>query len=175
MKAIFLDRDGTIIVEPPNERLTYVGDIAFFPETMPALKLLQEHGFSLIMVTNQAGVGEGLITLEEFQNLEDELQRNLAEAGITFTKVFVCPHAASQDCDCRKPKPKLILDAAKEFGVDLVNSFMVGDNLSDIEAGINAGTKTILVKTGIRDIEATQATFTAKDLLEAAEYVVSHS
>lgn len=164
-----------MIVEPPAERLTSLDGLRFFDDTMAALRLLQDNGFALIMVTNQAGVGEGLITLEQFYELEAGVEAELSKSGITFEKVFVCPHAANDDCDCRKPKPKLILDAAQAFDVDLASSFMVGDNLSDIEAGINAGTKTILVETGVHDVTAPQATFIAKHLLEAAQYIVEHS
>lgn len=175
MKAVFLDRDGTIIVEPPRERLTWVHDIKLFPETVPALKLLIDNGFALIEITNQAAIGEGLITPEQFWDMEiGGLEAELAKEGIRITKTYVCPHVPSDNCACRKPKPKMILDAAEEFKVNLADTFMVGDNISDVGAGINAGAKTILVKTAMHNIEAPDATFTAANLLEAAQYIVEH-
>jgi histidinol-phosphate phosphatase family protein len=82
-----------------------------------------------------------------------------------------CPHAENDDCECRKPKPKLLLDAAKEFGIDLLESWMIGDRASDVMTGVNAGVKTILVKTGVPTVESDKATFTAPSLLEAVQYI----
>jgi D-glycero-D-manno-heptose 1,7-bisphosphate phosphatase len=176
MKAVFVDRDGTMIVEPPNERLTWIHDIKLFPDTIEALKLLQDNGFAIIEVTNQAGIGEGLITIEKFWDMEiGGVEKMLAEGGVKITKTFVCPHTAADNCECRKPKPKMLLDAAKEFNIDLASSFMIGDRLGDIGAGQNAGAKTILVKTGAVPVEAPDATYTAENLLEAAHYVVENS
>lgn len=175
MKAVFVDRDGTMIVEPPDERIKWVQDIQLFPDTIAALKLLQDNGFLIIEITNQAGIGEGLISLERFWQLEiGGFEAMLAKSGVAITKTFVCPHKADDGCDCRKPKPKMLLDAADQFDIDLSKSFMIGDNLSDVEAGRAAGAQTILVKTGLHDVEAPYATFTAVNLLEAARYVVDH-
>lgn len=176
MKAVFLDRDGTMIVEPPHERLVWEHDIKLFPDTIQALKLLQGNGFALIEVTNQAGIGEGLITLEKFWELEvGGVETELAKGDVKLAKTYVCPHAATDNCVCRKPKPHLLQKAAEELGIDLRSSFMIGDRPTDIEAGINAGTKTILVKTASLPVEAPQATYTAANLLDAARYVVEHS
>ena len=176
MKAVFLDRDGTMIVEPPHERLVWEHDIKLFPDTIKALKLLQDKGFALIEVTNQAGIGEGLISLEKFWELEvGGVEAELAKGGVKITKTYVCPHLPADNCVCRKPKPYMLQKAAEELGINLDSSFMIGDRPTDIEAGINAGTKTILVKTAAAPVEAPQATYTAKNLLEAARYVVDHS
>ncbi|HVV66594.1 MAG TPA: HAD family hydrolase [Candidatus Saccharimonadales bacterium] len=174
MKAVFLDRDGTIIVEPPRKRLTRAEDISLFPDTIEALKVLQDAGFALVVVTNQSGISEGLVDFKQFTALEKAVEAKLSAGGVPIRKVYVCPHRAADACECRKPKPKLLLDAAKELDIDLPAAFMVGDRQSDIQAGINAGTKTILVKTGEETVTVPEATYTATDLLDAARYIVAH-
>ncbi len=174
MKVVFLDRDGTLIVEPPHERLVFEKDAKLFPDAIDALTLLAKNNIPVIMVTNQAGIAEGVLTTENFLELNDDIIEMIKASGVSFLKTYYCPHGRSAGCECRKPKPKMILDAANEFNVDLSNSYMVGDNLRDIEAGINAGTKTVLVKTGIRDVVSDDATYTADNLLEAAKYIVAH-
>lgn len=174
MKVVFLDRDGTLIVEPPHERLVFEKDEKLFPDSIEALALLAKHDIPVIMVTNQAGIAEGILTVENFLELNNDIIEMIKPSGVKFLKTYYCPHGRDDGCDCRKPKPKMILDAAAEFNADLSTSYMIGDNLRDIEAGINAGTKTILVKTGIRDVVSEDATYTANNLLEAAKYVVEH-
>ncbi|HEX4774767.1 MAG TPA: HAD family hydrolase [Candidatus Saccharimonadales bacterium] len=174
MKAVFLDRDGTVIQEPPAERLRWIHDLRLFPDTIPALKLLQDSGYLLIIVTNQAGIGEGLITVEDFDRMEVQgLEALLAGNDIHIAKSYFCPHVPEDNCECRKPKPKMLLDAAREFDVDLAESYIIGDKQKDVEAGRRAGAKTILVDTGLRHVEKTAADFRAKDLLEAARYIVA--
>ncbi len=174
MKAVLLDRDGTIIVEPPGERLVSQEDTKLFPDTLEALGLLANLGFAAILVTNQAGIAEGLITEEEFHKLNDGVIEMLKPSGINILKTYLCPHGPTDECVCRKPKPTMILEAAKEFDINLAESYMVGDRLSDIEAGFSAGTKTVLVKTGNAVVQSGYATFTAANLLEAARYIVNH-
>jgi histidinol-phosphate phosphatase family protein len=174
MKAVFLDRDGTVILDPPDFRVDSIDEIELFSDSIDALKLLADNGFSIIFITNQAGIGEGRFSHEEFQVIQAKVLELLKPSGANFLETFVCPHVAADDCECRKPKPKLILDAAQKYDIDLASSFMVGDRLTDIITGVNAGTKTILVKTGLEPVETDQATFTAKNLLEAAQYIVTH-
>src|SRR5437868_1417020 len=175
MRAVFLDRDGTVIQEPPNERLEWIHDLKLAPDAIEALKLLSEKGYGLFIVTNQAGIGEGLITLEEFDRLEVQgLEALLAGNDVRIIKSYFCPHREKDNCDCRKPKPKLLLDAEAEFDIDMAHSWMIGDRERDIEAGRNAGTKTILVDTGVHLVENTKADFRARDLLEAARYIAEH-
>jgi histidinol-phosphate phosphatase family protein len=173
MKAVFLDRDGTIIVEPPGERLIRKEDTKLFPDTLEALKLLADNGFTVIIISNQAGIAEGLITLEDFERLNDDLIAMLVPSGVQIAETFICPHESADNCDCRKPKPKMILDAAAKYSIDLEKSFMVGDRRSDVQAGLNAGTKTILVETAATPQEAPEATYTAPNLLAAVQYVVN--
>ena len=147
MKAVFLDRDGTVIVDPLDERVDTEAKITLFPDSIEALKYLADHDFGVIFITNQAGISEGRISLEDFDRINGKVLEMLAESDVKVLKTFVCPHGPTDNCVCRKPQPKMILDAAQEFNINLADTYMVGDRMSDITAGSNAGTKTILVKT----------------------------
>lgn len=174
MKAVFLDRDGTLIVDPPDLRVDRISKIHLFPDAFKAMKRLAQTDYSVVLVTNQAGIAEGRLTAEDFERLNGIVLELLKPTGIKILKTYFCPHAPEDNCECRKPKPKMLLDAAKEFDIDLKNSYSVGDRLSDIQAGLNAGTKTILVKTGNTAVTSEKATYTAADLLDAVEYIAAH-
>ncbi|BCD62727.1 D-glycero-D-manno-heptose 1,7-bisphosphate phosphatase [Nitratiruptor sp. YY08-26] len=136
-RALFLDRDGVI-----NEDTGYVGKIEnfhFIDGVFEALKKAQKRGFLLIVITNQSGIGRGYYTLQDFQELSNYMVEELRKRGIEITDIFFCPHAPEENCSCRKPKPAMILEAAKKHNIDLQRSFMVGDKQSDIEAARNAG------------------------------------
>jgi len=174
-KAVFLDRDGTINAGIPfHERVDSVAKVLLLPNTMDALKKLAVMDYLIFFVTNQAGIAEGLITLEDFDLINDEVLRQIAPSGVKVQKTCLCPHGESATCECRKPKPKLLQDAAHEFGIDLKESWMIGDRPSDVMTGVNAGTHTILVLTGAPDATAPQATFTAPSLLEAVDYIATY-
>lgn len=176
MNIVFLDRDGTIIKDPLDERVDREDKIELFSDSIEALKYFADNDFAIIIITNQAGISEGRIDEESFNRIHTKVLEMLAPSGIKILKTFMCPHDPNDGCDCRKPKPKMLLDAAKEFNVDLSSVYMVGDNISDIDAGINAGTKTILVETATnKKVVAEQATYTAPTLLDAVKYVVSHT
>jgi histidinol-phosphate phosphatase family protein len=171
-KVVLLDRDGTVIVDPPDERVTSEDKIRLFPDTLSALKKLADAGFSAVLITNQAGIGEGLITQADFERVNAEIVRQLEQSGIKILNTYVCPHGPDEGCECRKPKPKMLLDAAREFEFDLSKSFMLGDHRSDILAGKAAGAKTILVRTANNQDEAPEADFQADSLTEAVEHII---
>ncbi|MDP3965548.1 MAG: HAD family hydrolase [bacterium] len=175
MRAVFLDRDGTIIVDPPDERVDKAEKIKLFPDSIEALRKLATLDYAVILVTNQAGISEGLINEEEFWKLHTIVLEKLAPSGITILKTYICacPHG-HDNCGCRKPKPTMLLQASKELNIDLEDSWMVGDRQSDILAGVNAGTKTILVKTANVPVESKEATYTASNLLDAVQYISTH-
>lgn len=174
MKAVFLDRDGTVIVDPPDLRVDSVEEIELFPDTLEALTELAKLDYGVFIVSNQAGLGEGRITQEEFAQIEDKMLEMIQPSGIKILKVYICPHRVSDNCVCRKPKPTMILQAAKEFDIDLANSYTVGNKQSDVMAGVNAGTKTILVQTDNPPPSSNEATYTAANLLEAVRYIATH-
>lgn len=176
MKAIFLDRDGTINIGTPTyERVDSLSKVELLPNSRAALSLLAKMDYAVFIATNQAGLAEGLITREHFDQINNKVLELIAPSGIKIIKTLVCPHAENDHCDCRKPKPKLLLDAAKEYDIDLSSSWMIGDRPSDVMTGVNAGTKTILVKTGVPTVSSDQATITVPSLLEAVEYIAKQT
>ncbi len=146
-RAVFLDRDGVI-----NEDRCYihrVEDFVVVPGVGPALRRLQAAGFLLFIVTNQSGIGRGYYTVEDMHRVHAHLEALLARAGVTLSKIYFAPEAPEQPSRGRKPSPQYLFDARDEFGVDLGESFMVGDKLIDLECGWNAGVKqSLLVRTG---------------------------
>ena len=171
MKAVFLDRDGTVIFDPQDERVDRVEKIELFPDTIDALRTLSALDFGIFIITNQAGISEGRIDEKEFWKINDVVLEKLAPSGIRILRTYMCPHGPNDNCDCRKPKPRMLLEAAREFSIDLGNSWMIGDRESDILAGKNAGTRTILVKTANVPVESKEATYTAGTLLDAVRYI----
>ncbi len=146
--AIFIDRDGVII----ENRDLYVrtwDDVQLIPQALHALCKPGLNGYKIIIVTNQAGIGKGLIDPAVAEEINHQLIFIIAEAGRTIDGIYVCPHTNEDGCDCRKPKPGLLLRAARDHNIDLSRSVMIGDALTDMQAGQSAGVATrILVRTG---------------------------
>ena len=146
-RAVFLDRDGVLIEE--RNYLHRVEDVAFLPGVAAALKRLSDAGFKLFIVSNQSGVGRGYFTLADVERVNEHLRRELARAGARLEKIYIASEAPDQPSRGRKPSPQFLFDARDEFGVDLAQSFMIGDKLIDLECGWNASVKkSILVRTG---------------------------
>jgi len=144
-RAVFLDRDGTIIEE--RNYLSRPEEVVVFPGTRTALRRLQDGGFKLFIVSNQSGVGRGYFTLTDVERVND---RMLAELdGAKIERIYVAPEAPDVPSRGRKPSPQFLFDARDEFGVDLAGSYMIGDKLIDLECGWNAGvSRCLLVRTG---------------------------
>lgn len=165
-RAIFLDRDGVINVD--RGYVCRPEDFVFFPGALEALLDFQKKGYLLIIVTNQSGIGRGYYTLGDFEHLMEWMKKKLSAHGIFLHAIYFCPHHPSQECDCRKPKPGMILRAAKDFGIDLKNSWMIGDKPSDIKAGLAAGVgHTIL----IGDIDNDLAEYKAQSLFDTIKII----
>lgn len=135
-KAIFLDRDGIINVD--KAYVSKIEDFDFCEGIFEVLKHFQSLGYLLIIVTNQSGIGRGYYTQEDFDILTAWILAELKKEEIEIQAVYHCPHAPEDSCDCRKPNSKMLQDAIKEFDINVKNSWMIGDKLSDIEAGKNA-------------------------------------
>lgn len=136
-KAAFLDRDGVINVDRG-----YVGKIEDFSwcyGVFEGLLRLKELGFELVIITNQSGIARGYYSEADFDSLTKWMLTGLEKQGISVLKVYHCPHAPELGCECRKPKPGMILKAASELEIDLKNSILIGDKDSDIAAGLSAG------------------------------------
>jgi len=140
-KALFLDRDGVINIE--KNYLYKIDDFEFIDGIFELCKHFQELGYLIFVVTNQSGIARKYYSEDDFLKLTEWMLTAFKENGIDITKVYFCPHhpEISGECHCRKPNPGMILDAAKEFDIDLSQSLLVGDKERDIEAGLNAGIK----------------------------------
>jgi D-glycero-D-manno-heptose 1,7-bisphosphate phosphatase len=151
IKAAFLDRDGVINID--KGYVYKIEDFEFKDGIFELLKLLQSIGFTLFVITNQSGIARGYYTLEDFKKLTGHMLDELKKRGIEIKEVAFCPHHPNDKCNCRKPKPGMILDLAKKYNIDLKNSILIGDKLSDIEAGKNAEiAKAYLVENSLFDI-----------------------
>ena len=145
--AVFLDRDGTLNVE--RHYLHDPEALEIFPGTGSALKRLMDGGYVLFIVTNQSGIGRGYYQEEDMHAVNDRMTEMLAVDGVRFEKIYFAPESPEAVSPGRKPNPKFLNDSALEFGVDLSQSFMVGDKTADLQCGWNAGVKkSILVRTG---------------------------
>jgi D-glycero-D-manno-heptose 1,7-bisphosphate phosphatase len=146
--AIFIDRDGVIIENRENYVRSWA-DVEILPGTVEALRLASSSKFKIVIVTNQSGIGKGLIPPEIARQINRRLLKIIANGGGRIDGVYVCPHTPDDHCACRKPKPGLLLTAAKALAIDISQSFMIGDALTDIQAGQQAGVAaSILVLTG---------------------------
>ncbi len=143
--AIFLDRDGTIIED--RGHLRSPSEVVFFPETVPALKRLQEH-FRLFVVTHQRGIADGIVSASDVARVNAHVVAELRRHGVAITEVYCCPHRREDGCDCIKPKPYHLQYAARNYGLDLPRSFVVGDHPHDVVLADNAGAYGVYVRTG---------------------------
>lgn len=152
-KVIFLDRDGTINIE--KDYLHKIEDFEFEPGSLEALKIFNQLGYEVIVVTNQSGIARGYYSEEDLIKLNKFMVEKIKEAGGNVLECYFCPHHPEKgigdykkDCQCRKPNPGMLNEAMKKYHISKEESYMVGDKVSDIEAGERAGVKPILVKTG---------------------------
>ncbi|MDP8242525.1 MAG: HAD family hydrolase [Candidatus Hinthialibacter antarcticus] len=140
--TLFLDRDGTLITDvgyPKSPDL-----VEPVPGAVEAMQTLAKMGYQLIVISNQSGVGRGIISPEEAKSVHDRFIELFKEQGIEFQDVYYCPHAPEEDCECRKPSPYMLYQADQDHGVDFSKSYMVGDRLGDVQTGKNAGCRAIL-------------------------------
>lgn len=146
--AIILDRDG-VIIENRDDYVCSWADVEVYPQALRALAEANRSAFKIVIVTNQAGVGKGIIPLETATEINQRLVQAIENAGGRVDGLYMCPHTPQDDCECRKPRPGMILQAERELSLDLSRSWMIGDALSDLQAGRAAGVgQLILVKTG---------------------------
>jgi len=171
-RAVFLDRDGVLNRAVIRDGLPFpprsVQDLEVLPGVPEALALLKEAGFRLVVITNQPDVARGTQTRDEVEAINSELRRVLP-----LDAVKVCYHDDADHCDCRKPAPGMILEAAAEMDVDLSRSYTVGDRWRDIEAGARAGTTTILVQNDYPEKRPGSPAASVKSLREAAAWIMA--
>ncbi len=178
-KMIFLDRDGTITNS--GDHIYKIKDLKFVSKVIEGLRKLQKEGYKFIVITNQAGIGRGLYSEKDYFTFRNEVHKQLKEQGIIITAEYFCPHHPEKgigeyriDCNCRKPKTGLLEQAAKDFNLNLKECWVVGDQIWDVDAGKNAGCRTIHVLTGEKREPISYADFVAKDLIEAADYILNN-
>ena len=172
-RAVFLDRDGVInkLIKTDNWFTSpyILEDFQILPGVLEAMRLLKGAGFFCVVVTNQPDIARGKFTHQDLRKIHDFMQQTL-----DLDAVYYCPHDNVDNCECRKPKPGMVLRAAEEMKIDLSQSFIVGDRWRDIDVGPAVGCKTVLINTIATEMEKKniRADFGARDLLEAAKWIV---
>jgi imidazoleglycerol-phosphate dehydratase/histidinol-phosphatase len=144
--VLFVDRDGTLIEEPPDEQVDSIEKIRFMPDVFAAMRQARKLGFKLAMVTNQDGLGSPSFPQAAFDVPHQFMMDAFSSQGVEFDAVFVCPHRKSDSCDCRKPKTKLVADYVHQQDVDLAASVMIGDRDTDLEFASNLGVRGLRVR-----------------------------
>ena len=172
-KAIFIDKDGTLIEDVPYN--VDPARVRFEKYSFQSLSTLQQQGFYLIIISNQPGISLGYFNGEDLKKLEQKLKELLLDKDIRLDGFYYCPHSPEDSCNCRKPKPGLIFKAAKDMEIDLSQSWMIGDILNDVEAGRRSQCKTILIDNGNETEWITNdhrvPDFVAKNFIEAANFI----
>lgn len=168
-KAVFLDRDGVINRKlPENQYVRNHEEFEILPGVRTAMSILSQLGYLLVIVTNQRGIARGLMDETELAKVHEYMKRRLLERGVLLDGVYYCPHDKDEGCRCRKPRPGMILDASRHLGIDLDQSFMVGDSDSDMLAAKNAGVRGVRISLATDD----DAYMTFPSLLEFARYLL---
>lgn len=179
MKTVFLDRDGVINENLDNDYVRRWDEFRFIPKSIEAIKILTDAGWDIMVISNQAGVGKGLMSLQALEEINARMIGEIESCGGKIKAVYYCPHKSDAGCECRKPKPGMLLRAAREHGIELPKAYLIGDKITDIQAGAQVGCVTILVKTGkgeenleSRDQWPVSPDFIAADLFEAVQLLL---
>lgn len=174
-KIIFLDRDGTIIIDK-----VYLNDpnqIEYLDGVFTGLKILRDMGFKFIVVTNQSGIPRGKVTIENLDKIHQKIRHDFSIHGIDFLNFYYAPYMTNSEHPARKPNMGMLLYAHKDFGIDFESSWMIGDRMTDVEAGHRAGCKSILIE-GIdtpANFKYSPPEFIAKNLFESAQFIKNNS
>lgn len=177
--AIFLDRDGTLIVE--RNYLSDPGQVEILPTVAESLVRLADAGYLLVIITNQSGIGRGYFTTERLEEIHQRMLYLLGVSGVLINAIYICPHAPSQDCQCRKPLPQMIYQAAEDLMIDLDRSWVIGDKPADIGLSSTVGGGAILVRTGYGEqmkndpLIQSLRPFIADNLAQAVDEILSKS
>lgn len=171
-RAVFLDRDGVLVVPEIRDGRSFaprsLGTFRLYPDAAASLARLKAAGYLLVAVTNQPDIGNGIVSVD----VVNEMHRLMALA-LPIDRIEMCPHSQSQACDCRKPKPGMLMSAARECGIDLASSVMVGDRCSDVEAGRAAGCRTVFIDLDhVSEPKPASPDFTVRCIAEAADVIL---
>jgi D-glycero-D-manno-heptose 1,7-bisphosphate phosphatase len=172
-KAVFLDRDGTIVWAFPGRPANTPAEIKLLPGAVEGLRKLKDAGYLLIVITNQGGIALGYMTEETLLSIHKKLDELLLEeGGPKIDAYYHCPHMSDAMCYCRKPKPGMVNLAAVDYGVDLERSFLVGDSLSDVQTAIAAGIPRTVMVVSDRFDPSHGANYSCLNLAQAAEFII---
>lgn len=171
-RAVFLDRDGVVVIPTFRDGRSYaptsLEQFKVYPDAAQSVRRLKQAGYKVVVVTNQPDVGAGRAA----QSVVEEMHARL-ECQMPLDAIMVCYHTKDQNCDCRKPKPGLLRQAAAEMDIDLVSSVMVGDRASDVEAGVRAGCRTVFIDRGYTtELRPEQADRTVTSLAGATDWIL---
>lgn len=153
VRAIFLDRDGVIVENRPDYIKSWA-EVKFIPGVIDAMTKLALSDYQIFIITNQSVIGRGIISLQTAKHINYKIIEIIQQKGGRIEEIFICPHTPEDNCPCRKPKPGLIFKAKEKYNIDLKNSILIGDSITDLQAGFSAGVgKNILVRTGRGSVE----------------------
>lgn len=177
VKAVFLDRDG-VINEDRDDYVKNIRELVIFPYVPESVRRLNEAGFDVVVISNQQGVAKGLIPEDDLRGIQNEITRQVTSGGGKISEFYYCKHLAAEQCVCRKPQSGMLIEAARERGISLSDSYMVGDADRDIIAGSGAGCTTVLVLSGkftCADLDdwPCKPDFVADDLAKAVDWIVA--
>ncbi len=174
--TVFLDRDGVINSKAPEgDYIKSTSELVVLPRVRDALRILHEVGARVFVVTNQRGVARGLMTSKALEEIHELIRSELRNGGGRIDGFYACIHDYEDACECRKPQPGLLIQAAREHGIDLEHAWMIGDRASDIEAGRNAGCRTVLVGPLVEDesyVKTSKPDRVAHDLYDAIALIL---
>jgi len=167
MKTVFLDRDGVINKRLIGDYVKRIEEFEFLDGVLDAIKLLKEHNYRIIIITNQQGIGKKLMSEEDLNKIHSFMIKEIEKNGGKVDKIYYCPHLENENCNCRKPKPGMIEQALKDYpDINKENTFMIGDTESDVKLAKNAGLRSIIIG------EEADPDFRFKSLLEATMFLV---
>ena len=176
-RLVFLDRDGVINKNPLDGYVTSWGKFHFIPGAIKAIKRLTQNNFKIFIISNQAGVGKGVYSQKTLDEITQNMLKKIERSAGKIKGVYYCPHKDEDNCNCRKPKTGLFLEAVKGLDVDFKDTYLIGDSEGDIQAGKKIGSRNILVLSGKANLEdkdtwQIQPDFTAPNLLEATNLIL---
>lgn len=168
VKVAFFDRDGTIIEDYPDHQWTHIKDPVFLADSIETLKSVNQQGYEIIIITNQYLLNEGFISFEQYEDITKKMMNELTRQGVKILDIFYCPHSRTEGCNCIKPQTGMIVEAIKKYtGINIEESFMIGDSIVDVELAINMGMRGFGIGVGsFYDNEGVYELKNIKDLVD---------
>ena len=174
-KVVFVDRDGVLNKKAPSDEYVRNWDeFQLIPDAVPSVARLNEAGFRVFVVTNQRGIARGRVRLPDLEEIHERLRDRFETEGAHLSGIYYCPHDYEDRCECRKPKPGMLLRAARDNGFQCTSCWMIGDSDSDIEAGRRAGCRTVRINPNGSESHV-EADFTAPNLPVAVQFIIENT